>query len=94
MRSKSTLFIMDAEDKLLKNGKLADNDDPNTHLSELKSSIQHMLQQHENLLKMGSQISDSRFNNDNVLLTGIVPPYSPNDHCGRATSALTSGSSQ
>ena len=52
--TKSTLFILDAEDQL-SNMKLADNDDPKTHLSELKQHFQLMLQRHENLMKMGQK---------------------------------------
>ena len=40
--SKSTLFILDAEDQLA-TMKLADNDNPKTHLSELKQHFQTML---------------------------------------------------
>src|SRR5882762_1429217 len=59
--SKSTLFILDAEDQL-SSMKLADDDDPKTHLSELKLHFQLMLQRHENLMKMGSEISEKRLN--------------------------------
>ena len=59
--SKSTLFILDAEDQLSAM-KLADNDDPKEHLTELKQHFQIMLQRHENILKMGSEISETRFN--------------------------------
>ena len=44
---KSTLFILDAEDQL-SSMKLEDNNDPKTHLSELKQHFQLMLQRHEN----------------------------------------------
>ena len=53
---KSTLYILDTEDQL-SSMKLKDNEDPATHLSELKQHFQLMLQQHENLMKMGSEIS-------------------------------------
>ena len=59
--SKSTLFIPDAEDQLSAM-KLADNDDPKEHLTELKQHFQTMLHCHENILKIGSEISDTRFN--------------------------------
>ena len=41
--SKSTLYILDAEDQL-SSMKLKDNEDPATHLSELKQHFQLMLQ--------------------------------------------------
>ena len=41
--SKSTLYILDAEDQL-SSLKLEDNEDPATHLSELKQHFQLMLQ--------------------------------------------------
>jgi hypothetical protein len=44
--TKSTLFIRDAEDQL-SSMKLADNEEPKTHLSELKQHFQLMLQRHE-----------------------------------------------
>ena len=57
-RLKSTLFILDAEDQLSAM-KLADNDDPKEHLTELKQYFQTMQHHHENILKMGSEISDT-----------------------------------
>ena len=56
--TKSTLFILDAEDQLSAM-KLADNDDLKEHLNELKQHFQTMLQRHENLMKMGSEISET-----------------------------------
>src|ERR1700678_4165575 len=41
--SKSTLYLLDAEDQLT-SMKLADDEDPKTHLSELKQHFQLMLQ--------------------------------------------------
>ena len=41
--SKSTLYILDAEDQL-SSMKLVDNDNPKTHLVELKNHFQTMLQ--------------------------------------------------
>ena len=55
---KSTVFILDVEDQLSAM-KLADNDDPKEHLTELKQHFQTMLHRHENILKMGSEISDT-----------------------------------
>ena len=59
--SKSTMYILDAEDQL-SSMKLEDNEDPATHLSKLKQHFQLMLQQHENLMKMGSEISKTCLN--------------------------------
>ena len=56
--SKSTLHLLDAEDQLA-SIKLADNDDPKTHLEELRQHFQTMQQRHDNLLKIGSEMSDS-----------------------------------
>ena len=42
--SKSTLFLLDAEDQL-NSMKLGDNDDSKTHLTELKQHFQLMVQQ-------------------------------------------------
>ena len=72
--AKSTLFLLDAEDQL-SGMRLADNDDPKTHLSELKQHFQLMLQRHENLLKMGSAISDTWFNT--IIMTSIPESYHP-----------------
>jgi hypothetical protein len=58
--------------------KLADNDDPKTNLSELKQHFQLMLQRHENLMKMGSEISETRLN---TMIMSSLSPYTPNDHC-------------
>ena len=57
----STLFLLDAEDQLA-SMKLAENDDPKVHLMEVKQHFQLMGQRHDNLLKMGLTISDSRYN--------------------------------
>ena len=59
--TKSTFFLLDAEDQLA-SMKLADNTDPKTHLSELRDHFQLMMHQHNNLLKMGSTLSNSCFN--------------------------------
>ena len=67
--SKSTLYILDAEDQL-SSMKLADNEDPKTHLSEMKQHFQPMLQRRDNLLKMGSEMSAKRFN---VIIMSLLP---------------------
>ena len=67
--SKSTLYILDAEDQL-SSMKLKDNEDPATHLFELKQHFQLMLQQHENLMKMGSEISETCLN---TMIMSLLP---------------------
>ena len=73
---KSTLFLLDAEEHV-------DNQDSKTHLFELKQHFQLMLQRRDNLIKMGSTLSDTQFNTliMSSLLDGILPTNSPNDHC-------------
>ena len=56
--TKSTLFLLDAEEQLT-SMKLSDNQDSKTHLAELKQHFQLMLQHRDNLLKMGSTLSDT-----------------------------------
>jgi hypothetical protein len=59
--TKSMLYLLNAEDQLA-GMKLSNNDDPKTYLAELKQHFQLMLQHHNNLIKMGSTLSDSQFN--------------------------------
>ena len=66
---KSTLFLLDAEDQLT-SMKLFDNEDAKTHLSELKQHFQLMLQCCNNLVQMGSTISNTRFN---IIIMSLVP---------------------
>ena len=90
---KSTLFILDAEDQL-SSMKLEDNDDPKTYLSELKQHFQLMLQRHENLMKMGFEISDTHFNT--MIMSSLPESYRPTLQTITASeraSALTSGDS-
>jgi hypothetical protein len=56
--TRSTLYLLDAEDQLA-SMKLSNNDNLKTHLAELKQHFQLMLQHHDNLIKMGSTLSDS-----------------------------------
>jgi hypothetical protein len=50
--SKSTLFLLDAKDQL-SSMKLTDNNDPKTHLAELKTHFQLMMQCWDNLNEDG-----------------------------------------
>ena len=72
--SKSTLYLLDAEDQL-SNMKLSDNDDVKTHLTELKSHFQLVLQCRDNLIKMGSVMSDNRFNI--IIMSSLPESYQP-----------------
>jgi gag-polypeptide of LTR copia-type len=71
---KSTLFLLDAKDQLL-SMKLTDNDDPKTHLAELKTHFQLMMQRWDNLMKLGSVISETRFNM--IILFSLPESYQP-----------------
>jgi hypothetical protein len=55
---KSTLSLLDAKDELA-SMKLSDTDDLKTHLAELKEHFQLMTQHHNNLIEMGSILSDT-----------------------------------
>ena len=72
--SKSTLFLLDAEDQL-STMKIADNDDPKAHLTELKSHFQLMLQRRDNLIKIGSTLSETRFNI--IIMSSLPESYRP-----------------
>ena len=72
--TKSTLFLLDAEDQLA-SMKLAENDDPKVHLMEVKQHFQLMGQQHNNLLKMGLTISDSCYNT--IIMSSLPESYRP-----------------
>ena len=72
--TKSMLFLLDAKDQLT-SMKLADNTDPKTHLSELKEHFQLMMHQHDNLLKMGSTISNLHFNT--IVMLSLPESYCP-----------------
>ena len=70
---KSTLFLLDAEDQLT-SMKLPDNKDAKTHLSELNQHFQLMLQRLDNLVQMGSTISDTHFN---IIIMSSLPESYP-----------------
>ena len=73
-KKRSTLYLLDAEDQLC-SMKLTDNDDSKAHLSELKQHFQLMLQRHDNLVKMGSTLSDTRFNT--IIMSSLPESYRP-----------------
>ena len=72
--SKSTLYLLDAEHQL-SSMKLADDQDPKTHLSKLKQHFQLMLQCHDNPIKIGSIMSESQFNI--IIMSSLPPSYRP-----------------
>ena len=72
--TKSTLFLLNTEDQLA-SMKLAENNDPKVHLTEVKQHFQLMGQQHDNLLKMGSTISNSRYNT--TIMSSLLESYQP-----------------
>ena len=67
--TKSTLFLLDAEDQLT-SMKLTENNDPKGHLTEVKQHFQLLGQRHDNLLKMGLTISDSCYN---TIIMSLLP---------------------
>ena len=71
---KSTLYILDAEDQL-SSMKLADNNDPKAHLTELKAHFQLMLQRCDNLMKIGLIMSDTHFNI--IIMSSLPESYQP-----------------
>ena len=71
---KSTLFLLDAEDQLT-SMKLLDSEDPKTHLAELNQHFQLMLQCCDNLVQMGSTISNTRFNI--IIMSSLLESYRP-----------------
>lgn len=72
--SKSTLYLLDAEDQL-SSMKLADNDDPKTHLNELRNHFQLMQQRRDSLMKMGSAMTETRYNV--IIMSSLPESYRP-----------------
>ena len=72
--TKSTLFLLNAEDQLT-SIKLTENNDLKVHLAEVKQHFQLMGQWHDNLLKMGLTISDLCYNMIIMLL--LLESYLP-----------------
>jgi hypothetical protein len=90
--TKSTLYILDAEDQLA-TMKLAEIDDPKTHLAEMKQHFQLMIQRRDNLTKMGSELSDTRFNT--IIMSSLPESYRPTLQsitAAERANALTGGS--
>ena len=70
--TKSTLFLLDAEDQLA-SMKLAENNNSKAHLMEVKQHFQLMGQRHDNLLKMGLMISNSCYNT--IIMSSLLESY-------------------
>ena len=71
---KSTLYLIDTEDQLSKM-KLAETEDAKTHLSELQKHFETMVQRRDNLIKMGSSLTDTRFNT--LIMSSLPESYRP-----------------
>ena len=74
MMTKSTLYILDAEDQL-STMKINENEDPKPHLVELKAHFQTMVQHRDNLIQMGSTISETQFNT--IIMLSLPESYRP-----------------
>ena len=72
--TKSTWFLLDAEDQLT-SMKPMENDNLKVHLAEVKQQFQLMGQWHNNLLKMGSTISNSCYNT--IIMSSLPESYWP-----------------
>jgi len=72
--TKSTLYLLDAEDQL-SSMKLGDNEDSKAHLAELRQHFQMMLQHRDNLVKIGSSLSDTCFNT--IIMSSLPESYRP-----------------
>src|ERR1700684_2141399 len=72
--TKSTLYLLDAEDQL-STMKIIDNEDTKIHLTELKAHFQLMVQRRDNLVQMGSTLSETRFNT--IIMSSLPESYRP-----------------
>jgi hypothetical protein len=72
--TKSTLYLLDAKDELA-SMKLGDTEDPKTHLTELKEHFQLMTQHCNNLIEMGSVVSDTRYRT--IIMHSLPKSYRP-----------------
>ena len=68
---KTTIPILDAKSQL-SSMKLQEDEDPETHLVEMKKYSQAVVQNHENFMEMASEILDARIN----ALVTLLPPES------------------
>ena len=61
------LYLLDTEDQL------ADNNDLKSHLTKVKQHFQLMTEHHDNLIKMGSTISDTHYNT--IVMSSLPESY-------------------
>ena len=72
--TKSTLFIIDAEDKL-STMKCQESSDMKTHLTEITAHLNLMVQIKENLIQMGSSTTNTHFNM--IIMASLPASYRP-----------------
>jgi hypothetical protein len=72
--SKSTLHLIDAEDQLA-SMRCSESTDPKAHLAEIKAHFELMTVRRDNLISMGSTLSDTRFNT--MIMMSLPPSYRP-----------------
>ena len=78
--TKSTLFLIDAEDQLA-TMQVSNSDNPHTHSTKLKQHFKLMTKQHDNLISMGSSISQNMIGNDDYVFTAtFIQVSDPNNH--------------
>ena len=70
--TKSTLYLLDAEDQL-SSMKINENKDPKIHLAELKAHFQLMVQHQDNITQIGSTTSDTQFNT--IIMSSLPESY-------------------
>ena len=70
--TKSMLYLIDTEDQL-NSMRLADSDDPRTHLNDLKQHFELMTKSHDNLMQMGSSISNMCLSS--IIMLSLPPSY-------------------
>ena len=68
--TKNTLFIININVEELSTMKYQESSDPKTHLTKITAHFNLMVQQRENLIQMGSSISDTYFN---VIIMASLP---------------------
>ena len=72
--SRSTLFLLDAKEQL-SSMRLGENEDSKSYLTELKQHFQLMMQHRDKLIKMGTTLSDTRFNI--IIMSSLLDSYRP-----------------
>ena len=70
--TKSTLFLIDAEDQL-STMHLTESNDPQTHLNDLKQHFEPMMKHHDNLMEMGSSLSTTQLST--IIISSLPSSY-------------------